>query len=75
MLPSLIRSSELKPRPSYSDAIITKVKGIALGVVTADCVPVLLYDTKCYGSKAYAALSAEVILQEEYNVREKNRLR
>ena len=27
--------------------------------------PVLLYDTKCYGSKAYAALSAEVILQEE----------
>ncbi len=30
----------------YSDAIITKVKGIALGVVTADCVPVLLYDKK-----------------------------
>ena len=27
--------------------------------------PVLLYDTKCYGSKAYASLSAEVILQEE----------
>ena len=27
--------------------------------------PVLLYDTKCYGSKAYAALSAEIILQEE----------
>ncbi len=29
-----------------SDAIITKVEGIALGVVTADCVPVLLYDKK-----------------------------
>ena len=31
----------------YSDAMITKVSGIALGVVTADCVPVLLYDKKC----------------------------
>ena len=27
--------------------------------------PVLLYDTKCHGSKAYASLSAEIILQEE----------
>ena len=27
-----------------ADAIITKMKGIALGVVTADCVPVILYD-------------------------------
>ena len=27
-----------------SDALITKTKGIALGVVTADCVPVILYD-------------------------------
>ena len=30
----------------YSDAIVTKVKGLALGVVTADCAPVLLYDKK-----------------------------
>ena len=30
----------------YSDAIITKLRGIALGVVTADCVPILLYDRK-----------------------------
>ena len=29
-----------------SDAMITKVKGLGLGVVTADCVPVLLFDTK-----------------------------
>ena len=29
-----------------SDALITKVKGIALGVLTADCVPILLYDKK-----------------------------
>jgi len=26
-----------------SDAIITKIKGIGLGVVTADCVPIILY--------------------------------
>ena len=29
-----------------SDAIITKIKGLALGVVTADCVPIILYDVK-----------------------------
>ena len=29
-----------------SDALITKQKGISLGVVTADCVPIILYDIK-----------------------------
>ncbi len=29
-----------------ADAMITKTKGIALGVVTADCVPIILYDFK-----------------------------
>jgi len=29
-----------------ADAIITKMKGFALGVITADCVPIMLYDTK-----------------------------
>ena len=29
-----------------SDALITKMKGIVLGVVTADCVPIILYDIK-----------------------------
>ena len=29
-----------------SDALITEMKGIALGVVTADCVPIILYDVK-----------------------------
>ena len=28
----------------FSDAVITNLKNIALGVVTADCVPILLYD-------------------------------
>jgi polyphenol oxidase len=29
-----------------SDAIITKIKGLALGVLTADCVPIIIYDVK-----------------------------
>jgi len=29
-----------------ADAMITKMKGLALGVVTADCVPIILFDTK-----------------------------
>ena len=29
-----------------SDALITKIRGIALGVVTADCVPIVLFDTR-----------------------------
>ena len=29
-----------------SDAIVTKIRGLALGVVTADCVPIILYDAK-----------------------------
>ena len=29
-----------------ADAMVTKMKGVALGVITADCVPVILYDVK-----------------------------
>ena len=29
-----------------SDALITNLRGVALGVVTADCVPIILYDIK-----------------------------
>ena len=29
-----------------ADAMITKMKGLALGVVTSDCVPIILYDIK-----------------------------
>tara|TARA_Y100000816_G_scaffold239722_1_gene186109 strand:- start:960 stop:1730 length:771 start_codon:yes stop_codon:yes gene_type:complete len=29
-----------------SDALITKINGIALGVVTADCVPIILFDSQ-----------------------------
>ena len=27
-----------------ADALITKLKDVALGVLTADCVPIILYD-------------------------------
>ena len=29
-----------------ADAMITRMKGISLGVLTADCVPIILYDSK-----------------------------
>ena len=38
-----IKKSNFK-RKIKSDALITKVRGIVLGVVTADCVPILIYD-------------------------------
>ena len=30
----------------YADSMITKMRGISLGVLTADCVPIILYDSK-----------------------------
>ena len=30
----------------FSDAIITRLNGIVLGVVTADCVPILIWDSR-----------------------------
>jgi YfiH family protein len=44
---NIIKVEELNVRDvrtSHADAMITNVRGIALGVETADCVPVLLYD-------------------------------
>ena len=40
----LINSENQKEKKFHSDAIITRVKGLALGVLTADCVPVILFD-------------------------------
>ena len=31
-------------RKIFADAMITKMKGVALGVLTADCVPIIIYD-------------------------------
>ncbi len=40
----VVRSSD--PGPLTGDGLITSVPGVALGVLTADCFPVLLVDTK-----------------------------
>ena len=36
-----------------SDAIITKIRGIGLGVVTADCVPIILFDKQNHISSTF----------------------
>ena len=41
-----IKKNNYKKKKIFSDAMLTKMKGLALGVVTADCVPILLYDVK-----------------------------
>ncbi len=41
-----IISSENLNKKIYSDALITKISGLALGVLTADCVPILIYGSK-----------------------------
>ena len=40
----IIDNNNLLNKKINSDALITKLKGISLGVLTADCVPVILYD-------------------------------
>ena len=42
----LITKKNWKIKKFNSDAIITKMPSFALGVVTADCVPIFLYDVK-----------------------------
>lgn len=45
------RSAELEGK----DAVVTAIPGICIGVSTADCVPVLVYDEKCKVSAAIHA--------------------
>tara|TARA_B100000965_G_scaffold382098_1_gene380189 strand:- start:5883 stop:6644 length:762 start_codon:yes stop_codon:yes gene_type:complete len=42
----IVDENNFKLTKFKADAIITKAKGIALGVLTADCVPIILYDQK-----------------------------
>ena len=42
----VITNKNKKLKKFKSDALITKLGGFALGVVTADCVPIILYDVK-----------------------------
>ena len=39
-----VSKNNKRSKSFYSDALITNIKGYALGVVTADCVPILLFD-------------------------------
>ena len=41
-----VSKNNKRSKSFYSDALITNIKGYALGVVTADCVPIILYDRK-----------------------------
>ena len=43
---SIITRKNLGKKRFHSDAMITTLKGIGIGVLTADCVPLLLYDNK-----------------------------
>ena len=45
-----------------ADAMITKMKGVALGVLTADCVPIILYDVRM--RLLIVMLAGEVLLKE-----------
>jgi len=42
----IINKKNKNSKKFNSDAMITKMKGLGLGVVTADCVPIILYDIK-----------------------------
>ncbi len=42
----IINEKNKKSKRFISDALVTKIKNFGLGVVTADCVPIILYDTK-----------------------------
>ena len=42
----LINKNNFGRKKINSDAIVTKMKGLTLGVLTADCVPIILYDVK-----------------------------
>ena len=40
----IINKKNIKSKKIKCDALITSLKGVALGVLTADCVPIILYD-------------------------------
>ena len=42
----IVNNKNKKLKIFNSDAIITNLKGFSLGVLTADCVPIILYDVK-----------------------------
>ena len=45
-----------------SDAIVTQLRGYGLGVVTADCVPIVLYDKKIILLDVFMLVGKELYL-------------
>ena len=43
---SIITAANLRKKRFHSDAMITTLRGIGISVLTADCVPILLYEKK-----------------------------
>jgi len=41
---TVIDKENQKNKKIIADALITKLQGLAIGVLTADCVPIILYD-------------------------------
>ncbi len=52
-----IRTVEVPPQPNdrRADALWTRAPGLAVGIYTADCVPILLVDAACQGVAAVHA--------------------
>ena len=42
----IVNEKNKKIKKFNCDALLTNIEGLALGVVTADCVPILVYDLK-----------------------------
>ncbi len=49
----LVLNSDLKPRTA--DAVITRKRGVLIGIQVADCVPILLFDGKRFAAGAVHA--------------------
>ena len=42
----IVDKESKKNKKIIADALITKLEGLGIGVLTADCVPIILYDKK-----------------------------
>ena len=58
---------EKEARDYFREKVYSTVipRNVRLSEAPSHGLPILLYDTNCLGSKAYASLSAELILQED----------
>ncbi len=77
----IINKKNINYKKINSDAIITKMRGVALGVVTADCVPIILFDSEnevigCIHAGWKGALSGiiENTIKEFNKINSKNKI-